>query len=320
MERESLKVIKKMQNHKSALIAIVVLLTVLLAGCSPGGSGIPQEQYDSLKTQLEVAQAQVAELQGEIGDMQEQRDSAGVEFEAAQEKIDELQSQISGLQEQYELVGATPAETAENIVRRYHETHTYSIQDFFVCSDMAADVWNMLQAQGIEALIQIGNVETGVADIVNSDHAWVLAEVSPGNYLALEATGGRVIPQSENALYYQGWSFTSPKDLKRYKELKREWNVRVEIINQLQAAAKEAQDQWNQEINKYNEMVDEFNSKYVGQPVSTESKVFEARLEAQSALLEEKENSYNQLQDLIGKQEAKMHGITSEISGLAKER
>ncbi|MFC2007536.1 hypothetical protein ACFLVB_02940 [Chloroflexota bacterium] len=308
------------KNHKSALITIVVLLTVFLVGCSPGGSGIPQAEYDSLKTQLEAAQAQVAELQGEIGDKQEQGDSAGVELEAAREKINELQTQISGLQEQYELVGATPAETAENIVKRYHETHTYSIKDFFVCSDMAADVWNMLQAQGIEALMQIGNIETGVADIVNADHAWVLAEVSPGDYLALECTGGRVVPQSENALYYQGWSFSSPKDIKRYQELKREWNVRVEIINQLQAAAKEAKDQWDQEINEYNEMADEYNSKYSGQPVSTESQVFEARIEAQSDLLDEKETGYNQLKELINKQEAKMHGITSEISGLAKVR
>ena len=312
------------KSYKLALIAIALLLTCLMAGCM--GGGIPQAQYDSLKAQLEAqleaAQAQVDQLQGEIGDVQQQQESAGnqlnAQLKAAQAEIARLNSQIGGLEQQHELVGKTPAETAENIVRHYHETHTYSIIDLFVCGDMAADVWNMLKAQGINALIQVGNVETGAADIVDSNHAWVLAEVSPGNYLALETTAGFVVPQGENALYYQGWSFATPKDYKRYSELLREYNVRVNVINQLQDTAKQAHSEYEKAVDTYNELVDEFNSKYASRPVSTESKVHEAKIEAQLAMVDEKEDRYNQLQGLIDVLEAKMHNITAEIDGLVK--
>ena len=51
---------------------------------------------------------------------------------------------------------------------------------------MSLDVWNMLKAQGINALVQIGNVDRTIEEVVESNHAWVLAEISPGNFLALE--------------------------------------------------------------------------------------------------------------------------------------
>ncbi|GAJ21019.1 unnamed protein product, partial [marine sediment metagenome] len=68
----------------------------------------------------------------------------------------------------------------------------------------------------------------------------------------------------------------------------------------------------------YNELVDEFNSKYASRPVSTESKVHEAKIEAQLAMVDEKEDRYNQLQGLIDVLEAKMHNITAEMDGLVK--
>ena len=306
------------------LISIALLLPILLAGCQ---GGIPRTQYDALKAQLEAqleaAQAKVNELQGEIGDLQEleeQKENLDAQLKAAQEDIARLQGQLSGLEEQRELVGKTPAETAENIVKQYHETHTYSVTDLFVCGDMASDVWNMLKAQGINAVIQVGNVETGVTDIVDCDHAWVLAEVSPGQYLALETTGGRVVPQSENALYYQGWTFANPKDFKRHTELVRKHNVRVELINELQDVAKEVYAEYEKTVDAYNELVNEFNTKYAGRPVSTESKVHEAKLEAQGEMMDEKEAEYNRLQGLITQQEGKMNNIDAEMNGLATKR
>jgi hypothetical protein len=177
-----------MKAKEIVLATIMAFLIVLLLGIRVG-CGISQEVLDnSVSAQLRASQSQVAELQ----------------------------SEINKLKEQYELVGETPTETAQNIVRRYHETHIYSEYDFFVCSDMALDVWDMLKAQGVNAIIKIGNVKTEPKDITDADHAWVLAETSTGKYLALETTGGYVVWGEDNPLYYKGWSFDNPREYKRF--------------------------------------------------------------------------------------------------------
>ena len=209
------------------------------------GGGIPPEQYEQVAAQLKDVQTKITEAQGQINDLQAEKGAVDAELQAAQARIAELQGQVGGLKEQYELVGATPAETAANIVRYYHETHVYSTYDLFVCSDMAAEVWNMLKAQGINAIIVVGNKDSAIGDIIQSNHAWVLAEVAPGEYLALETTGGFVVPKSENALYYRGWFFDSPSKLKSNNQLVREYNVRVGIINQIVAEANEVREEHN---------------------------------------------------------------------------
>ncbi|MFC2065530.1 hypothetical protein ACFLUO_00750 [Chloroflexota bacterium] len=233
-----------------ALITAVLLLSFALAGCA--GGGIPQEQYDQLVAQLTKAEEQIAKLQDEARNLQAPQDpqapnkAAAAELKAAQAKVAELQGQIDALRDQYELVGATPAETAANIVRFYHETHVYSTYDLFVCSDMSSEVWNMLKAQGIDAIIAVGNVETAIGDILQCNHAWVLAEVSPGQYLALETTGGYVVPEDEKKLYYRGWYFDSPADLKANNDLVKEYNIRIEIRNQIAAEDRKVVEEHNQ--------------------------------------------------------------------------
>jgi outer membrane murein-binding lipoprotein Lpp len=235
------------------LITAVFLLSIVLVGCQ---KGVAQELYDRLGEQLNEAKLQLSEannevtnLQNEVKELQAQKDAAEAELKAAQDRIVELQGQIGGIEDQYNLVGATPAETAEKIVKYYHETHVYSSYDLFVCSDMASEVWNMLKAQGINALIVVGNKDTAISNILDSNHAWVWAEVSPGEYLALETTGGFVVTGSENALYYRGWSFESPADLKNYNQLVREYNIRVVIRNQIAAEDREVVEEHNQATN-----------------------------------------------------------------------
>jgi len=304
------------KNYKPILIPLVViLLASLLYGC--GGGGVSQQAYDYLKTRLETAQSQIGDLQSELDNLQEENQEIDARLKAAQLRVAELESQMGIPQKPNELVGETPAETAANIVRHYHETHTYSTTDFFVCADMAADVWNMLKTHGIAAVIQVGNVETGVADLVDSDHSWVVAEVAPGQNLALETTSGRVVTRGENGLYYRGWSFPSPREYKRYAELRREYNVRVDIIIELQEAVKQAYASYQEAVDEYNKLADEFNDIYFGHPVTTESQLFEARMEAQVGIVDEKEARYQQLQALIDSQELTMYDIIMEMNGLA---
>ncbi len=230
-----------------ALVAAVFLLSFALAGCQ---GGIAQELYDQVLAQFNEAQDKINEARSNIDNMEAERDAFLAELGEARSKVGELEGLVNSLKEQYELVGATPAETAANIVRYYHETHVYSTWDLFICSDMAGEVWNMLKAQGINAVIVVGNIDNPISDIIQCNHAWVLAEVAPGEYLALETTGGRVVLESENPLYYRGWTFDSPTGEKDYQKLVREYNTRVSIRNELAAEDREVVEEHNQSTNQ----------------------------------------------------------------------
>jgi Skp family chaperone for outer membrane proteins len=280
-----------MKKLALALTTVVIIFSFLLAGCE---GGISQEVYDGVVAQLTRAKEEVAKLQDEAKEFQdeaqtwqEEKEAIAAEIEEAQAKVAQLEAQVSGLKEQFELVGATPSETAEKIVRYYHETHVYSTYDYFVCSDMASEVWNMLKAQGIDALIVVGNKDTAILDILESNHAWVLAEVAPGEYLALETTAGRVVQKSENPLYYRGWSFKSPRELKSHNELVREYNLRIGIHNDI--------------VDEANAVLDEYNQA------------------TKQATADKLEAIYEKLVELVEAQEAELNEIASEIDGLATE-
>jgi|GEM_PF-2501690 len=214
-----------------ALIVIVLLLSAVLAGCPEGG--IAQEVYDKVVAELQEIQAKYTDALTKYDELKSEKDAVDAQLKDCQAAAAQLESQLAALQGEYELTGATLAETAEKIVKYYHETHIYSKYDLFVCSDMAAEVWNMLKAQGINSIIVVGNKDAPIVDILQSNHAWVLAQVEDGKYLALETTGGYSILASKNPLYYRGWSFDSPADLKSYNTLVQEYNVRVEFRNVL---------------------------------------------------------------------------------------
>ncbi|MFC2016259.1 hypothetical protein ACFLUF_00940 [Chloroflexota bacterium] len=279
------------------LALIAVLLLGLLTSC-----GVSPEEYDRINAEIKASQEQVATLQTELG--------------ASQAQVTDLQGQIIELRAKSELVGETPTDTAVNIVKRYHETHSYNIYDFFVCADMSLDVWNMLEAQGIDALIQIGNVHEAVANMEESSHAWVLAEISPGHYLALETTNGLAVLEKENPLYYRGWSFDNPREYKRFEELKYEHNIRVSIMNKLIDKHQETYGEYQKEYSYYQELVDEFNGKYAGQPFSEESQMLDDEIEAQSAIAKKFEGRYNQLDELIIDQQQELENIVPQMQRL----
>jgi hypothetical protein len=134
---------------------------------------------------------------------------------------------------------------ANEIVANYHKTHTYSLTDLYVCGDMASDVWDMLKAQGINAKINVGNVDKDIKNITDANHAWVLAEVAPNQYLALEATGGYSVRQTDNPRYYFGWTFYNPKQLKNYMQLSRQYNDAVAKYNTALSDYKASVTQYN---------------------------------------------------------------------------
>jgi hypothetical protein len=132
---------------------------------------------------------------------------------------------------------------SKGVVEEYHQTHSYYGNGIFECGDMANDVWNMLKTRGINAKIQIGNVDKDNATLFESNHAWVLAEVSADKWLALETTGGYL---EDNPRYYGGWSFYTPKQFKKYLLLLTQFNDMLPKEN-------EAQTQCDQLVSQYNQ-------------------------------------------------------------------
>ncbi len=267
-------------------IALTLTIVVVLLSCLVAGCGVSQEQYDRINSELRASQSQAAELQNEIRE----------------------------LKDKYELLGETPTETAENIVKHYHETHIYSEYDFFVCSDMALDVWDMLKSQGINAVIEIGNVETDTQNITEANHAWVLAETSPGEYLALETTGGHAIWSNDNPLYYTGWSFDNPREYKRFVELKQELNIRIDLVKQYGAAWELSSGAYLEAASEYEHLANELARMSVLDP-SLSSKL--AELTAKAIELGTYKGKYEQLTELVNEESQKLINIASEMKGLS---
>ncbi len=205
-------------------VALALLLTIALTGCS--GSGIAQADYDSIVARLNQALDDLKSAQNE-------KAAADSALRDTRAQVTDLEKQIADLKAMYEFTGDSLADIAAKIVANYHATHVYSKTDMFICGDMSSEVWNMLKAQGISSVIVIGNPDAAVTDILQSNHAWVLADVGNGEKLALETTAGTVVPRSQNVNYYRGWSFSSPTDLKANNDWIKEYNLRVEFRNLL---------------------------------------------------------------------------------------
>ena len=160
----------------------------------------------------------------------------------------------------------------EQVVSDYYATHTYSENDVFDCDNMAQDLWNILETKGINAEIMIGNVDmTGSVSLKDINHAWVVAEVSPNSWLALETTGGYVVYDNEQ--YYRGFSFDNPKNYRRFLELYTDWEY-------------QSQEYENYRL-YYNELVEIYNDANYYEQLSMESGMTVAR-----NTLENKERDY----------------------------
>ncbi len=182
-------------------------------------------------------------------------------------------------------------EIVENIVKEYHKIHTYSESDFFVCADMAIEIWNQVKSKGINAKIHAGNVNKDMSKdseslrdyLSKTNHAWVLAEVSPFKWVALETTGGYLVRGEsiednyvvKNNLYYGGFSFDNPKEFKKFRDLRTSY---LKTCNE----ADRLRNYWN--------------SNYVGEYNSFEISEFKGKMDSK---IEECNDLENQLIGLI---------------------
>jgi hypothetical protein len=141
----------------------------------------------------------------------------------------------------------------EKIAAIYNVSHTYTLEEGFVCLDMAIDVWNQLKTFGIEAKIMGGNIRENVTAwnfrqlAMEGNHAWVVATISPNEKVAVETTAGKVIKQgtADSARYFKGIAFDDPAQIKRFELLRKSvfGNCRdaSNLIDELNKDAKEKQ-------------------------------------------------------------------------------
>jgi outer membrane murein-binding lipoprotein Lpp len=231
-----------------ALATVVVLFSVIFTGCS---GGVSQSKYDQIVDQLADAESQLTQCQSDLAASQQdlaalqtEKDDLDSLYQDTVSQLSDVTQQLDDLRAQYEYVGMTKAEIAEQIVINYEASHLYE-KDVYDCNNMASDVWNMLKAQGIDAVIVVGSVEHVITDILQSDHAWVLAEVAPGEFLALDATIGHAFTPDTGSRYFRGWTFASPADLKANDDLRTEYNTRVLFIYLLNNEANIAANLYN---------------------------------------------------------------------------
>ncbi len=137
-------------------------------------------------------------------------------------------------------------QTIERIASDFRKNHTYTVEQDFVCMDMAISIWNQLVTNGIEAQIMGGNVKEDITGwdyrqlVIRSDHAWVVAQISPARKVAVETTAGAVIKSNAGnaAPYFRGIVFDNPGQIKKFDFLRRR-------ANEVCRDAKQMIDDWN---------------------------------------------------------------------------
>lgn len=211
----------------------------LRIGYTPAGGGIGATKL-KFENLLESVQKQYG---------YDPQRAATYEEEQAKLRADETSRQVAQESEKLKQE-SEKVKTVSKILHDYHKAHTYigteagAAQNIFVCGDMACEVWDMVRTKGIEARIQVGNVKNDINSMAGANHAWVMAEVTPGKWLALETTGGYVVNQNKNARYYSGHSFSNPKEFRDYQTLIHQFNDAVQ-------KQRNAAEDYNQMVSQY---------------------------------------------------------------------
>jgi len=210
----------------------------------------------------------------------------------------------------------------EEILKDYHEKHTYSKEDFFVCSDMAIDVWNILETKGINAEIAIGNVDVPIDSIDQINHAWVMAEVAPNQWLALEVTGGYIVYYEDNPNYYRGYFFDTPREFKKYLELVRKYNEKVEKIVMLQNQYEKLYNEYIYEYNKLEKLIERFEKICCEESVSYGMVSIcidlYAEIAEQKSKVSELEGKCEQMVQIIESEEQELENIKTQLIELLR--
>jgi len=190
-----------------------------------GGAGSTE-----LQILLEIERARVGELQGQLEIYESQVNELGrqlVEYQAQLATCQYKPTHTVGLNE----LKINPVYwntdwdddsllwTTMVVNSRYFETHTYIVGQANY-NDMVIDIWNMLQTEGITAIIVTGSHTILYESFRECDHAWILIYSSEGTSYALECTTSQVYTweEAQNGShllqYWEGYMYAEPSDLR----------------------------------------------------------------------------------------------------------
>jgi hypothetical protein len=210
----------------------------------------------------------------------------------------------------------------QQIAEDYHKIHTYSLDDFFICADMAMDVWNIVDTKGMRALLVVGNIRDPNAGWMDYNHSWVVVETAPRQWVAIETTGGFLVYKNNNPNYYRGIFFETPKDLKTNMDMRRDYNTEIDRYTTAATQYNAKVSEYNTELDYYKSLVDSYNNNYVGQNLTVAQyqesvnakNIIDAELPKQDQLKAELDiltTSYKSEKQI-------MDTITTQMSELAK--
>ncbi|RQD80918.1 MAG: hypothetical protein D5R96_07775 [Methanocalculus sp. MSAO_Arc2] len=190
--------------------------------------------------------------------------------------------------------------------------------DIFVCGDMSIDVWNMVETAGINAKIKVGDPENPkLTDLSKATHAWVLAETSPGKWVALETTAGYI---SYDDGYYWGWSFDSPRELRTYLSLIKQYNAQLKVVEREINNYNQKVAEYNSAINRYNELSNQY-SRYAGRTTSNPYEIQAAmnlysHINAQGMIVSQRVGELNQATNTLDNANRDLNNIMIQINNL----
>jgi len=209
----------------------------------------------------------------------------------------------------------------QQIVEDYHKIHTYTLEDYFVCADMAQDVWNIVDTQGMRALLVAGNIQNPDADWKDYNHVWVIVEAAPKQWVALETTGGFLVYKKDNPGYYRGIFFENPKDLKTNMDLRRDANNEIDRFATIVSQYNTKVSAYNTELDYYRSLTDSYNQKYAGQNLTyaeyQESLGAKNTLDSEELKLVQLKAELEQLTVTYNNEKQIMDRITAQMNALS---
>ena len=164
----------------------------------------------------------------------------------------------------------------QEILKNFIEKLEYDI-DYYKCVEFSITVYNALTKEKIPAKIAVGNLEKDWESIIEANHAWVMAMISPDFWIPLETTNGMII--TTDSRYNSHCLFNKPKDI-------------IEYIDRVKEHEKL--------VNQYNDSLLELNQ--VIYILNNHRDTFELRLEYQrrEAVLQARFDDITKISHLIG--------------------
>lgn len=170
----------------------------------------------------------------------------------------------------------------QEIAAEYRRTHSYSMADYFVCVDMAMEMYNILKTKQFSTKIVVGTIKTDIAGMEPAkvtktlNHAWVVVELEPGVRLAIETTGGFVVDEHAQNFenYYHGLVCADPRQVKDINTL----------ISNL-----------NDNCNKANSLIKDWNTNYAGRAADARSAGTKGKVDAKVSECTDYQKQYEEI-------------------------